>query len=136
MNKLAQALTLFLCVVVFGIGQAATIEQKAGDWTVKLALDGDPIETGQHLARISVLDASGKPVTGAKVKVYYGMKAMSGMQPMNYKTKAEIDGDHYKADVNLSMGGDWNFKVKVKKDGESNNAEMSVNVGGGHHHAH
>lgn len=64
----------------------------------------------------------------AKVKVYYNMKAMAGMSPMNFKTNAKADGDHYIAKVNFHMAGRWEFKIKVKKDGKSEKAKMSLKV--------
>jgi len=80
------------------------ITKKAGDLTVMVKIDKNPPVTGTNNMEITVKDAGGKTVTDAKVMVEYSMPAMPGMPAMNYKTDAQLKGDIYKAEMNLSMG--------------------------------
>ena len=91
------------------------VTKKAGDLTVMVKIDKNPPVTGTNNMEITVKDAGGKTVTDAKVIVEYSMPAMPGMPAMNYKTDAQLKGDVYKAEMNLSMGGSWNISIKVSR---------------------
>lgn len=128
MKKLFISFIALLSIVSVTTVHSYSVEGLAGDWKVNLELKGESVKTGSNTATINVTDSSGKAITGAKVTVYYSMKAMAGMPPMNFKTKAKADGNHYIGAVNLTMGGKWDFKIKIKADGKSSKAKMSVQV--------
>lgn len=89
----------------------------AGDVTVKVSLLNDPPVVGKNKVKIEVMDADGKRVTDAKVRVYYSMVPMGGMTPMEYKAKAKLEGDGYIASLDIMMKGHWNLKFRVKRKG-------------------
>jgi len=122
------ALALFLAMS--GIqAQALELKGNADGLTVKLTLQGAPVRSGKNHARVTVLDEHGKPITNAKVTLYYGMMPMAGMPPMNYKARLNADGGAYTSPLELKMKGHWKFKVKVKSgDGKGHTAKMNVNV--------
>lgn len=127
MRELTIIVTILLAVasVVYA---ANTITKKAGDLTVAMTLDKNPPVTGKNNMDITVKDASGKPVTDAKVTVEYSMPAMPGMPPMNYKSAAELKGETYKAVISPSMAGPWNVAVKIARGGKTETAKLTLDV--------
>jgi hypothetical protein len=87
-------------------------------------LEGDPVNS----AIVTVKDGTGNSVPNARVTLYFSMKPMPGMPPMNYKARAKADGDHYTAAISINMSGTWIFKVKVKASGKSEKARLSTVV--------
>jgi hypothetical protein len=104
------------------------VKKKAGEFDVVVTIDKNPPVTGDNGVTVSVKDASGKIVAGAKVVVDYSMPAMPGMPPMNYKADALLKGDEYKAVMNLSMAGPWNIVVKISAGGKSGNMRFTVDA--------
>jgi hypothetical protein len=104
------------------------VKKKAGPFDVVVTIDKNPPVTGDNGVIVSVKDASGKAVTGAKVVVDYSMPAMPGMPPMNYKTDAVQKGDVYAATMNLSMAGSWNIAVKISAGGKSGNMKFTIDA--------
>lgn len=124
-------LTIVVCVfaLLVTVAHAAnTITKKAGDLTVAVTIDKNPPVTGKNNMDITVKDASGKPVTDAKVTVEYSMPAMPGMPPMNYKSAAELKGETYKTTISPSMAGSWNIAVKVARAGKTETAKFTMDV--------
>lgn len=121
------SLILFLLA---GIAYAKDYEvkKKAGDYDVEARIDKNPPVVGDNNIKIEIRDASGKPITDAKVVVEYSMPAMPGMPAMNYKTDAELKGNEYKAKMNLSMAGSWNIAVKITKGGKTSSMKFSVDA--------
>lgn len=121
------SLILFLLA---GIAYAKDYEvkKKAGDYDVEARIDKNPPVVGDNNIKIEIRDASGKPITDAKVVVEYSMPAMPGMPAMNYKTDAELKGNEYKAKMNLSMAGSWNISVKITKGGKTSSMKFSVDA--------
>ena len=104
------------------------INKKAGDYSVTVKIDRNPPVVGDNAISVEVQDAAGKFVTDAKVMIDYSMPAMPGMPPMNYKTTANLEGNEYKAVMNLSMSGPWNIAVKIKKGGKTSTAKFTVDA--------
>ncbi|MFA5353033.1 MAG: FixH family protein [Thermodesulfovibrionales bacterium] len=125
---------LFLGVLVllfsFGVVYAAGLEmtKKAGEYTVEVKIDRNPPVVGKNTLDIGIKGSEGKYVTDADVAVDYSMPAMPGMPPMNYKTKTSLNGDRYRATMDLSMAGPWNIAVKVKKGGKTSTARFSIDA--------
>src|SRR5712664_2929114 len=76
----------------------------AGDLLVQIALDPDPPRAGDNLLHVTVRDAQGKPVDGARVGFVYDMPAMGAMPEMkgNGEPKA-LGGGKYDVSYSLSM---------------------------------
>jgi len=122
-----------VAVVVFlaaGVAYAKNYEvsKKAGEFDVVVTIDKNPPVTGDNNVTVSVKDAGGKLVQGAKVVVDYSMPAMPGMPAMNYKADAVQKGDEYKAVMNLSMAGSWNIAVKISAGGKNGSMKFTIDA--------
>lgn len=127
--KTAMMLVLVLLLVA-GLAYAKDYEitKKAGEYNVVVKIDKNPPVVGDNNISIGVTDASGHHARDAKVVVDYSMPAMPGMPAMNYKTEAALDGDEYKAKINLSMSGSWNVAVKITRAGKTSTAKFTVDA--------
>jgi hypothetical protein len=67
-----------------------------------------------------VLDASGKPVTDAQVKVALIMPAMPamGMGEMRSETSLVWKGSEYVGTIKVPMAGSWNVEVNASRSGQ------------------
>ncbi len=113
-----------------GHGAGSLIAQasatKAGDLQVALATMPNPPKVGNNRMRIEVKDASGAPVSDAKVDLDTGMPGMAGPK---VAAKATKDPGVYEASVNLAMGGAWTVTVNaVRPQGGSRSAKFTVEV--------
>jgi hypothetical protein len=119
-----------VCLVFAGIAYARDYEvtKKVGQYTVEAAIDRNPPVVGNNNIRVGIKDETGKQVTDAQVRVEYSMPAMPGMPPMNYKTDAQLQGNVYKAVMNLSMAGPWNITVKFRKDDKIRSMKFNIDV--------
>ena len=124
---------IVFAVIVFlaaGVAYAKDYEvkKKAGEFDVIVTIDKNTQVTGDNGVTVSVKDAAGKIVTGAKVVVDYSMPAMPGMPPMNYKADAAPKGDVYAATMNLSMAGPWNITVKISAGGKTGSLKFTIDA--------
>jgi hypothetical protein len=77
--------------------------------TVSTAFDPAPPRQGPETITVTVKDAAGKPVKGAKVKIATSMPAMSMAGPT---LTAQDNGDGtYAAQTNLNYATTWSFAV-------------------------
>src|SRR5574340_543 len=127
--KRLTVLTIILFLIA-GIAYAKDYEvkKKAGGYDVEIRIDKNPPVVGGNNIGIEIKDVSGKYVTDAKVRVEYSMPAMPGMPAMNYKTDAELNGDVYKAKMNLSMSGSWNITVKITRGNKTSAIKFNVDA--------
>ncbi|MCH9814604.1 MAG: FixH family protein [Epsilonproteobacteria bacterium] len=96
-------------------------------YTINLTSE-KPLTVGNNDIKIA-LDASGKTITDAKVKIKFFMPEMPGMPYMEYKEKLKLDTDAYKGVVNFSMGGTWQYHLKFKTaDEKVHKVRGSVNL--------
>ncbi len=102
--------------------------KKAGDYNVEVRLDKNPPVVGNNKMEIELTDASGRPVTDAKVIVNYSMPPMPGMPAANYKAIALLTGTKYAATLNLSMSGPWNIAVKIIKGGKTSGIKLNIDA--------
>ena len=123
---------IFAIVLLLAAGVAYAkgyeVKKKAGEYDIVVTFDKNPPVANDNEASIAIKDASGKPVTDAKVKVDYSMPAMAGMPPMNYKTEAALQGEEYKATLGLSMSGSWNVAVKITRAGKTITTKFTVDA--------
>jgi hypothetical protein len=120
----------FVLLLSTGVALAKDYEvkKKAGEFDVVVTIDKNPPVTGDNGVIVTVKDASGKVVTGAKVVIDYSMPAMPGMPAMNYKADAVQKGDVYAAIMNLSMAGPWNVAVKISAGGKTGSMKFTVDA--------
>jgi hypothetical protein len=105
-----------------------TVQKKAGDYTVDIAMEKNPPVVGTNNVVIAVTDKDGKSVTDAKVLLTASMPAMPGMPAMENKADAKPEGGKYKAKIDLSMGGSWNMTVRITQGGKTATAKFTVDA--------
>ena len=91
---------------------------KAADLDVQVAVEPDPPRTGENRLRVSIREASGKPVDGAQLAFEYHMPGMGSMPEMKGggDVKAE-GGGRYIVTYALPMQGDWYLSLGVDVPG-------------------
>ncbi len=123
---------LLLIILAFAVGTAwgknYEVIKKVDEYTIKVEIDRNPPIVGNNNVTITISDASGKPVTDAKVKVGYSMPAMSGMPAMNYKTDMILKGNEYMAKVEFSMAGSWNVEIQITQAQKVKKVKFNVDV--------
>jgi len=90
----------------------------AGDLLVEIALAPDPPRAGDNLLHVTVKDAQGKPVDGARVGLVYDMPAMGAMPEMKGNGESKpLGGGKYDVSYSLSMLGDWSITLGIEAPG-------------------
>lgn len=128
MKKFAIVAVMLVLAAGAAYAKGYEVTKKAGEYDVLVTFDRNPPVANDNEVGITIKDASGKPVTDAKVKVDYSMPAMVGMPPMNYKTEAALQGEEYKATLGLSMSGSWNVAVKITRAGKTITTKFTVDA--------
>jgi len=124
------ALIVCALFLMAGLAYAKNYEmtKKAGEYTVRVAIDKNPPVTGKNNMVVGIKDGASKDVTDAKVAIDYGMPAMPGMPAMNYKTNGMLHGTMYHAVVDFSMSGPWAITVKITRAGKAQTVKLNVDV--------
>jgi hypothetical protein len=130
MKHIIMILTAIVLLLAIGLANAKDYEiiKKSGDYTVQIKMDKNPPITGENKMDINIKDTAGKSVTDATVAVDYGMSAMPGMAPMNYKATAVLKGESYLATINFSMAGPQFINIKITRGGKSQLVKLNVDV--------
>jgi len=90
----------------------------AGDLLVEIALDPDPPRAGDNVLHVTVKDAQGKPVEGARVGLVYDMPAMGAMPEMKGNGDPKpLGGGRYDVSYSLAMLGDWSITLGIEAPG-------------------
>src|SRR5256885_4481467 len=90
----------------------------AGDLLVEVKLDPETPRAGDNMLRLTVRDAQGKPVDGARVGLVYDMPAMGAMPQMKGNGESKPLGDgRYDVSYTLSMLGDWHLTLELEAPG-------------------
>ena len=85
-----------------------------------------PPRVGRVAIALKVKDASGKPVTGARMRLEADM-SHAGMTPVFAEAQETSDGN-YRASLELSMAGDWVVVVRaVLPDGRQLERQFEIN---------
>lgn len=128
MKKIVAVTLILLMAAGVAFAKAYEVNKKAGDYSVNVRMDKNPPSVGMNNMEIAVTDKGGKPVRDAKVVVEYGMPAMPGMAPMNYKADAKPDGEKYNASLNISMPGPWSVSVRISVAGKTVSTKFTFDV--------
>jgi len=80
------------------------------------ATTASPPKAGDNALTISITDAQGKPVTGAKITTSVAMTSMD--MGTTHPAVTEKGGGKYSATATFSMAGPWRVKVKVILPGQ------------------
>jgi hypothetical protein len=118
------SLDVGVLVLMAGLVHARDYEltKKAGEYTVRVAIDKNPPVTGKNKMIVGIKDGASKDVTDAKVAIDYAMPAM------NYKTNTMLQGTTYHAVVDFSMSGPWAITVKITRAGKAQAVKLNVDV--------
>jgi len=112
-----------LCLLVTGFPGCK--KQSSPEVFVAHQVLPQPPRVGQVEIRLRVTDASRKPLTGAEIKLE-GNMSHAGMSPVFADTKEVAPGD-YRANMNLSMAGDWVVLVHLTlRDGSKLDRQFEI----------
>jgi len=125
MKKFLVIILVILLSAGLAFAKGYELKKKAGEYNVEASIDRNPPAVGKNNLEVTIKDASGKNVADANVLVEYGMPAMPGMHPMNYKTDARLDGSVYKAVLNISMPGPWYVNLKINRAGKTTSTKFT-----------
>jgi Cu(I)/Ag(I) efflux system membrane fusion protein len=96
----------------------ASDQLHAGDLLVQIAIDPDPPRADDNVLHVTVKDANGKPVDGARVGFVYDMPAMGAMPEMKGSGETKPLGrGKYDVAYSLSMLGDWYLTLEIEAPG-------------------
>ncbi len=93
---------------------------KLGDLAVTLTIAPDPPRTGDNRLEVSLADASGRPVDGAKLGFVWDMPAMGSMPEMRGNGTIQTrGGGRYTVGYPLPMNGDWYLALDIDAPGHA-----------------
>jgi multidrug efflux pump subunit AcrA (membrane-fusion protein) len=109
-----------------GTMAAQATPPSSGDLQISMTTAPATPKVGSNRIRVEVKDASGAPVSDAKVELNTGMTGMAGPKATARPAK---DPGVYEAPINLAMGGEWFVEVKVTQpQGVSKSAKFTIQV--------
>jgi hypothetical protein len=106
-----------LSVLLAACGSAATPAPSTSSKPVNIKFETDPHPAmlGDMVLILTITDANGNPIEGAKVDVSVDHIDMTGMGMSGLAT--DQGGGKYAINANFSMSGNWKLTVYVRKDG-------------------
>jgi hypothetical protein len=122
-----------MCLALFGsafgtgaflVGCRKTAGPESG-LVMRHEIAPQPPRVGPATITISLFDAAGKPITGARVRLE-GNMSHPGMVPV-FGDAREIEAGRYQASIEFTMGGDWIVSVRgALPDGQKLEREFEV----------
>ncbi|MGH7913244.1 MAG: efflux RND transporter periplasmic adaptor subunit [Candidatus Binataceae bacterium] len=104
---------------------------------IEIATDPSPLRHGDNRVRVTVRDASGRPVSGAGVSIAMFMAAMPSMGMSSMKvvaTAKETGAGVYAARMTIPSGGSWQMTVTASKGAiVLAHRQLSISVAGEMH---
>jgi hypothetical protein len=99
---------------------------RAGDLTV--TLDADTRDAAPTDLTLTVTDADGAPVTGARVVVFPEMAGMGASESLTAEERTP--GTYIVANAPLTMPGAWEIAVRISPKGQpSSTVRFAIEVG-------
>jgi RND family efflux transporter MFP subunit len=97
--------------------------QEAASATIRFAFRADPAAPkggSNTTVHVTVLDASGKPITDAEVKVALVMPAMPAMNMPEMRSPADLawNGSDYAGTLKVPSSGSWNVEIEARRNGQ------------------
>jgi hypothetical protein len=92
-----------------------------GAHTINFRVDPDPPAGGKdNTVHVTIMDATGKPVSDADVHMTITMPAMPEMKMPEMSNAADLkwNGSDYSGPIQISMAGGWNVVVEAKRGNE------------------
>ncbi|MGD1081184.1 MAG: efflux RND transporter periplasmic adaptor subunit [Candidatus Sulfotelmatobacter sp.] len=108
---------------LFGGSKQYESGQAAVSSEVQFRFSADPASPkggSNATVRLAVLDASGKPISDAAVKVALVMPAMPAMNMPETRSPADLnwDGTQYTGTVKVPSSGAWNVEIEARRNGQ------------------
>ena len=101
-------------------------DRTVADLKIEHQISPQPPRVGRVAIALKVTDVSGKPVTGARIRLT-GDMSHAGMTPVFAEAQETSDGT-YRASLELSMAGDWVVVVRaVLPDGRQVERQFEIN---------
>jgi hypothetical protein len=105
------------------------VKGKAGDYNVEVVIDRNPPGKGNNNIEIVIKDKTSKLVTDAQIQLQYLMPSFPGKPPMmEYAATAKPIGDHYRAQMDLSMAGKWTVLLRITHAKKTANMQFTFIV--------
>jgi len=121
------SLLVVLSALLAACGSAATPDaSSAKPVNIKMETNPNPATIGDTELILTITDANGVPIEGAKVDVSADHTDMSGMGMSGAAT--EQGGGKYAINANFSMSGNWKLKVYVRKEARDYSEEIPLPV--------
>jgi RND family efflux transporter MFP subunit len=108
---------------LFGGSKQYESGQAAVSSEVQFRFSADPASPkgeSNTTVHVAVLDASGKPISDAAVKVALVMPAMPAMNMPEVRSPADLnwDGTQYTGAVKVPSSGAWNVEIEARRNGQ------------------
>lgn len=109
-------------------GSAATLPTSASSKPVNIKIETSPSPAvmGNMQLTLTITDANGKPIEGARVDVSADHTQMAGMTMGGAAT--EQGNGRYAINANFIMSGTWKLTVYVRKDALDYREEIQLSV--------
>ncbi len=122
------SMLVLMSVLLAACGSAATSADtiSAKPVNIKIETSPNPAMMGDIELALTITDANGNPIEGAKVDISADHTDMSGMG-MN-GAAAEQGGGKYSIKANFVMSGNWKLKVYVRKEGLDYSEEIDLPI--------
>jgi hypothetical protein len=122
-------LATLLSLALAGCQRASQQPDRAADVNVALSVQPDPPGVGPSRLIITLKDAQGAPIEGARLQIK-GDMTHAGMQPVLAEVEEGTDGQ-YETPFEWTMGGDWIVTVRAAlPDGRSTTRQFNLTVNG------
>jgi YtkA-like len=113
-----------LCAGLF-FGGCQSRPEPQSDIVIEHEIIPDPPTVGRSTVTLRVKDASGRPLSGARVDIEANM-SHAGMRPVFSEAKESAPGLYW-SDFEFTMGGDWVVTVRLTlPDGRKVEREFDV----------
>jgi len=126
-NMIFISLLVVLSALLTACGSAAApAATSSKPVNIKMEISPNPATMGDTELILTITDANGDPIEGAKVDVSADHTDMSGM---NMSGAATEQGDgKYAINADFSMSGNWKLKVYVRKEALDYSEEIPLPI--------
>jgi len=116
-------------IFLSGCGRNAyQVTKLTPNYKVDVQINHNPPIAGENEVTVKIKDNSGKDITDANIVVGYDMPAMPGMPAMSHKADAVLEGNQYKATIDLMMSGSWTISINITRNGKTEVAKFSIDA--------
>ncbi|HEX5065101.1 MAG TPA: efflux RND transporter periplasmic adaptor subunit [Myxococcota bacterium] len=120
-----------LALAACGGTDGDVLRVRSGDAELRARVEPETPRVGENALLLELVDADGKPLAGAVVRVRVHMHAMGAMPAMGGPAAVREEGPgRYRADFDLGMGGTWQVEIEIEPPGARTlRAEGSLTTG-------